>query len=113
MNLEYIKTIPSKEKKLLIYESCLIYKRLKQTTIDMTNKNKLSDVITNKNINGIKSLSLFETLLGLLSQEHQTIITNDFIEEKNEDWYKEFWSRSKYYTLRGKAIDHFVFLLYA
>lgn len=113
MNLEFIKQIPSKEKKLLIHESCLIYKRLKKTSSDMKLKEGLSDIIRNGTIAGIKSLSMFETLIGLLSAEHQLVINKDFIEESPVDWYSEYWSKTKYYNIRAQAMDNFVFLLYA
>ena len=45
----------------------------------------INDKIKEKNILNIKSLSIFETILSLLSEDEVKIIQNDFIKKKKTD----------------------------
>ena len=112
MNLYDIGKIPLKEKKLLVSEACLMFQKLKKTS--QLNKNMLiSDKLKQKNILNIKSLSIFETILSLLSEDEVRIIQNDFIKKKKSDWYQDHWSKTTYYKIKNRSIDRFIFLLFA
>ena len=58
-------------------------------------------------------ISTFEMLFGLLSKEEQLVISNDFIIQSDQEWWKSTWSKTTYYKLKHNAVDKFVGLLYS
>lgn len=95
MNILGLQDISYKEKKALVTSACQIYKRLCAVKDYIRQKSKtskvsLSDRIVDAGRETFKSVSLFETLLGLLSADHALIIKNDFIDGRSSEvWYEE------------------------
>lgn len=115
MNLFEISKIPFKEKKLLVAEACLMYRKLKQVSKQLEETEvELSDVVRMGNLQNIKSLSMFETIMGLLEPDHAFIIESEFLNnEKTRETIGHKWSKSTYYKAKHGAIDNFIFLLFA
>jgi len=86
MTLETIRNIPFKEKKQLVAEACLMFKKLKGVKTVIENKQtamRLSDSIIIDKKQTMKSVSIFETILSLLETQQAMIIKNDFIDKVN------------------------------
>lgn len=116
MNLFEIGQIPYKEKKLLVSEACAMYRKLKNTEKIFRNKSlNASDVVKAKNLINIKSTSIFDIILGLLSKEHFEVIQNDFINSEiiPSNWYEEKYSKTTFYKIKHDALNHFLFLIFA
>lgn len=109
MNYNNLERIPYREKKFLVKEACMMYKKLKLT--DMINSSSLSDA--ELGLQGKKHLSIFTSILGMLTKDEKEIIIRDFINPDNPQWYVDTYSKSTYYKLKHQAINNFLFLLYA
>ena len=121
MNANEVKEIPYAEKKLLVSEMCLMYKKLSKTDSILKKKivdreknmeNKLEDSVYTNMLEARKSVSIFEAILSLMSPAETLIIQKDFIEHGNAGWYKDIWAKTTYYKIKHKAIDVFLTLMY-
>ena len=116
MNIKTITNMPLKEKKSFVFESCLMYKKLKL----INSKTKLLEKHRRKNVflknydkTNQKSISFFESMLNLLEPEQRLIINKEYLEEQTiQNWYQEKWSKTTYYKIKHQAIDNFLFLIY-
>ncbi len=117
MKINEIRDIPWKEKTFLVTEACLMYKKLissKEMVKKQEEITKLSDAIKFGSLENLRSLSIFETILGLLKSEYSKIIKTEYIQTYHEfQWYLNHWSKTTYYKLKHEAIDQFLYLLYA
>lgn len=117
INILGLKDISYKEKKHLIVAACQMYKKLqaihefiKEKETSHTN---LSDKIVDAGRENFKSISLFETLLNLMSVDYSMVIQKEFIEDTKDDkWYEQFWSKTTFYKVKKEAMDSFLFLFY-
>lgn len=58
----------------------------------------------------LKSLiSSFEIIIKALSPDSQVIITNEFINQKEDDWWVDYYSRATYYRLKTRALEEVLF----
>lgn len=58
----------------------------------------------------LKSLiSSFEIIIKALSPDSQVIITNEFIDQKEDDWWVDYYSRATYYRLKTRALEEVLF----
>ena len=121
MNIKEIEQISYVEKKLLISEMCLMYKKLKRTSKVITNKadkrgipsdQKLNDSVYVNIMENKKVVSIFETILSLMSTEESMVIEKDFINPGSSTWHKTIWSKTTYYKIKHRAVDVFLSLMY-
>ena len=114
MNLIELEKIKTKDKKHLINEICLMYKRmLKSKTLAEKALLFLSDTTkVNSKILNTKSVSIFDTILEILPQEQREIIVRDFINKEDYFWYLEKYSKTKYYQIKNSAMNNFLYLFY-
>ena len=54
-------------------------------------------------------VAAFEIVIQALSPESQLIITNEFVLQKNHEWWLEFYSRATYYRLKTRALEEILF----
>ena len=54
-------------------------------------------------------VAAFEIVIQALSPESQLIITNEFVLQKNPEWWLEFYSRATYYRLKTRALEEILF----
>ena len=114
MNLCQIEKIPFKDKKMLVHEACLMYKKLKQLVRMSGNfKNSAPIDLREQNLKNFESFSMFETILGLLSPEQNIVIENEFLKNREATWYEEKWSKSTYYKIKHQTVDQFIYLLFS
>ncbi|WP_455682917.1 MG284/MPN403 family protein [Thomasclavelia sp.] len=60
----------------------------------------------------LKSLiSSFEMIIKALSPDSQLIITNEFVEQRGDEWWVDFYSRATYYRLKTRALEEVLFYL--
>lgn len=52
--------------------------------------------------------TLINRSLRRISKESRRIITKEYVEGADEDWWYEYYSRSSYYRLKNKALDEFI-----
>lgn len=109
MTLQNIQQIPNKEKKFMIHEICLMYRKLR--TVNETTA--LRDSVEKINAINERTVSMFNTVLALLSSEHQQIIETEFINNKKMKWQDYQWSKTLYYQIKNEAIDQFLYLFFA
>ena len=92
MNANEVKEIPYAEKKLLVSEMCLMYKKLSKTDMILQKKiseregdmeNKLQDSVYTNMLEARKNVSIFEAILSLMSPAESLVIQKDFIEHGN------------------------------
>ncbi|MCB6706977.1 hypothetical protein LI094_10575 [[Clostridium] saccharogumia] len=58
----------------------------------------------------LKSLiSSFKIIIKALSPDSQIIITNEFVDQKEDDWWVDFYSRATYYRLKTRALEEVLF----
>lgn len=58
----------------------------------------------------LKSLiSSFEVVIEALSQDSRLIIINEFVEQKGDEWWIDFYSRATYYRLKTRALEEVLF----
>lgn len=115
MKIEEIELIPLSKKKIIVKEMCYLYKKLQ--LLEINNKNGKKLMSENKNEEQkrkiLKSQSVFEGILELLDNNQQLIIKNEFLNNSNIDWSDDYWSKTTFYKLKNKAINIFIFYLYA
>lgn len=114
MNLRMISKIDTKDKKHLLNEICIMYRRLKKSHLMIdTDRLTLADSVqpSNKLFNK-KSISIFNTILELLPEDQKEIINNDFIYKKNPFWYEDQYSKATYYRIKNDAMNNFLYLFY-
>jgi hypothetical protein len=46
--------------------------------------------------------------LYLMDSESQRILINEFIDKRQADWWKQYYSRSTYYRLKSIATENFL-----
>lgn len=60
----------------------------------------------------LKSLiSSFEIIIKALSPDSQLIITNEFVEQRGDEWWVDYYSRATYYRLKTRALEEVLFYL--
>lgn len=82
------------------------------------NKNQYKRSMTER-LNGtiedkdeLRSLvSSFEMIINALSQDSQLIIKNEFVEQRNDEWWIDYYSRATYYRLKTRALEEFLFYI--
>lgn len=58
----------------------------------------------------LKSLiASFEIIIKALTPESQLIITNEYINQREDDWWVSFYSRATYYRLKTRALEEILF----
>lgn len=58
----------------------------------------------------LKSLiASFEIIIKALTPESQLIITNEYINQRDDDWWVSFYSRATYYRLKTRALEEILF----
>ena len=58
----------------------------------------------------LKSLiSSFEMIIKALSHDSQLIIVNEYVEQKENEWWVDYYSRATYYRLKTRALEEFLF----
>ena len=114
MNLIQLQKIKYKDKKNLINEICLMYKRMLKTKT-LTQKALLffgdPDKTDSRIINS-KSVSMFDTILEILPKNEREVIVKDFIDREDSFWYLERYSKTKYYQIKNSAMNNFLYLFY-
>ena len=55
------------------------------------------------------SLESYHIVINKLSQESKNIIINEFVLERENDWWMEYYSRSTYYRLKTRAMEEALF----
>lgn len=115
MKIIGLNEITLKEKKELVHNACLLYKKLNlyKEFVQQKLENNISDRIEDVNRKTFRSASLFETLLNMLTDEQRMVIENNFIKNSKENWWEKKWSKATYYKIFNEAIDNFLFLFYA
>lgn len=56
-------------------------------------------------------ISSFEIIIKALSPDSQLIITNEFVEQRSDEWWVDFYSRATYYRLKTRALEEVLFYL--
>lgn len=56
-------------------------------------------------------VSSFEMIINALSQDSQLIIKNEFVEQRNDEWWIDYYSRATYYRLKTRALEEFLFYI--
>ncbi len=56
-------------------------------------------------------ISSFEIIIKALSPDSQLIITNEFVEQREDEWWVDFYSRATYYRLKTRALEEVLFYL--
>ncbi len=115
MKIEEIELIPLSNKKIIVKEMCNLYKKLQLLEINQKNAKRLMTENKNQQIKTeiLKSKSIFEAILELLDKNQQLIIKNEFLNKRNMEWSEDYWSKTTFYKLKNKAINVFIFYLYA
>lgn len=54
-------------------------------------------------------IETFHIVIDKLSKDSQTIIINEFIFQRDKDWWIEYFSRSTYYRLKTRAMEEALF----
>ena len=89
-----MKSISYKEKRLLVSELCLMYKRLTKTSATIKLKanlrkkgggNILHDSAYNSILQNEKIVSIFETIMSLMPTAQRIILEKDFISDDTSD----------------------------
>ena len=108
MNKNYFEVIPFMEIKYYVEQTCLMYLKLKETGKAIKKLNK------NMDLNKFDTVSIFENIIKLLTDEEALIIKNDFIKERgNANWYLNHWCKSSYYKYKHDAINKFLYLFFS
>ena len=75
---------------------------------------KMQAILHSKNTNlscgNIRFQSVFNYCLDRLHYDYRNILVNSFIDCRFKFWWMEFYSKSTFYRLRGKALTSFVSL---
>lgn len=84
---------------------------------DQVRKYKSSTMISklNSNLETKEELqnviSTFECIIENLSEESKQIITKEFMENKDSDWWYNYYAKSTYYRMKTKAMEEMLFYL--
>lgn len=54
-------------------------------------------------------ISSFEIIINALSRDSQLIIINEYVEQKVDEWWVDYYSRATYYRLKTRALEEFLF----
>lgn len=54
-------------------------------------------------------IAAFEIVIKALSQESQLIITNEYVLQKEANWWIDYYSRATYYRLKTRALEEILF----
>lgn len=54
-------------------------------------------------------IKTFHIVIEKLSQDSQMIIVNEFVLQKEKEWWIEYFSRSTYYRLKTRAMEEALF----
>lgn len=54
-------------------------------------------------------IKTFHIVIKKLSQDSQMIIVNEFVLQKEKEWWIEYFSRSTYYRLKTRAMEEALF----
>lgn len=54
-------------------------------------------------------ISSFEIIIQALSSESQLIITNEYVLQRENEWWLDFYSRATYYRLKTRALEEILF----
>lgn len=111
-------TIKKSTKKKIVELICMDYLKY-SCQLNLENKyNFLSEreeLYSNNSKNEIKKMkgfiSYFNFILDNLSFDSRIIITNDYLKQENEkqtNWWMEYYSRSTYFRNKSKAINEFL-----
>lgn len=111
MKINYeIEKIPYTEKKALLANTCLMYKKLKSTEESF----KKFEFKEEWDLNKYDAVSIFEKITKLLNEDEYIILKNDFINVKQDrNWYLDYWSKSSYYKYKHETIDKFLYLFFS
>lgn len=82
MTLQNIQQIPTKEKKFMVNEICMMYRKLRTTN----NSLQLSDSAAKLSAINEKTVSMFDTIIALLPKDQQTIIEAEFLNGVKLRW---------------------------
>jgi hypothetical protein len=74
-----------------------------QTTNDQQQKQLNED-----HVNFIEA---FQYMLDHMAEENRQIILNDFINQHQHQWWINFYARSTYYRIKGKALKELLSFL--
>ena len=85
------------------------YGIVKEEHLSYQNKDKqLNHYIESKDdLNNI--LESYHIVINKLSSESKNIIINEFVLERENDWWMEYYSRSTYYRLKTRAMEEALF----
>jgi len=48
-------------------------------------------------------------IIKALSHDSQLIIVNEYVEQKENEWWVDYYSRATYYRLKTRALEEFLF----
>jgi hypothetical protein len=54
--------------------------------------------------NNLIFIEAFQYILDHMAEENRQIIVNDFINQHQHQWWINFYARSTYYRIKGKAL---------
>lgn len=54
-------------------------------------------------------IAAFEIVIQALTPESQLIITNEYVLQKKDEWWNDFYSRATYYRLKTRALEEILF----
>lgn len=108
-----------KEKCLLFKKMGIEYKRAKILTTKMyasfSSYNLINEDSTNYLPISQEKISYYENVVKILDmalnsikKDYSIILTNDFFETKEENWWLYYYSRSTYYRLKNNAMESFL-----
>ena len=110
MTKNKILDIPFMDKKNYVMQTCLMYKKLKDTRENYEEKEFEKDF----NLKKYDPISLFEKIIKMLSTDEELIIRKEFLERNgSSNWYLDYWSKSSYYKYKHEAINKFLMLFFS
>lgn len=54
-------------------------------------------------------IAAFEIVIKALTTESQLIITNEYVLQKDSNWWIDYYSRATYYRLKTRALEEILF----
>ena len=54
-------------------------------------------------------IASFELIIDALSKDSKLIIKNDYVEQRSEEWWIDYYSRATYYRLKTRALEEVLF----
>lgn len=85
------------------YKQAQVQVRMYQTTMDQQQKQLNED--------HVKFIEAFQYMLDHMAEENRQIILNDFINQHQHQWWINFYARSTYYRIKGKALKELLSFL--